>query len=97
MASGGDQHLGLNHVGVHAHLCVMVQGHQGPVGYGTTHVASTDWILTNNQVLTGCSIEELDIGGLHRQDQISRSVVQSLQSGQGCSATVEEFWRCQYG
>ena len=64
MASGGDQHLGLDDIGVHAHLCVMVQGNQSPVGDGTTNVTSTDWVLTHNEVFAGCSIEELHIGGL---------------------------------
>ncbi len=64
MACGGDQHLGLDDVGVHAHLCVVVQGNQGPVGDGTTHVASTDWVLTHDEVLAGCGIEELHVGGL---------------------------------
>jgi len=66
MAGGGDQHLGLNDVGVHAHLCVMVQGNQSPVGDGTSHVASADGVLTHNEVLTGCGIEELHIGGLEQ-------------------------------
>ena len=65
MASGGHQHLGLDDVRVHAHLCVMVQGYQSPVGDGTTHIPPADWVLTHDQVLTCCSIEELDIGSLH--------------------------------
>lgn len=64
MAGGGDQDLGLNHVGVHAHLCVVVQGDQSPVGDCTSHVASTDWVLTDNQVLTGCGVEKLDVRSL---------------------------------
>lgn len=64
MACGGDQHLGLNNIGVHAHLGVVVQGHQGPVGDSTPHVAPTDRVFPHNQVLTRSGVEELDIGSL---------------------------------
>ncbi len=67
MAGGGDQHLGLDDIGVHTHLSVVVQGNQGPVGYGTTHVTSTHGVFAHNEILAGCGVEELHIGGLKRR------------------------------
>ena len=60
----GDDDLGLDDVGVHAHLRVVVEGHQGPVGDSTTHVTATHIVLTHNKVLHCGGVEELDIGGL---------------------------------
>ena len=65
MASGGDDDLGLDHIGVHAHLRVVVQGHQSPVGDSATHVPAADIVLADDQVLDSGGVEELDVGGLH--------------------------------
>lgn len=53
VAAGGDNHLCLNHIGVHAGLGVVVEGHKGPVGHNTTHVLAATHvsILTDDQVL----------------------------------------------
>ena len=53
------------HVGVHAHLGVVVQGDQGPVSDGTADVASLHWVLTHDQVLHGGGVEQLHVGGLY--------------------------------
>mmetsp|Transcript_10051 Transcript_10051/g.30314 ORF Transcript_10051/g.30314 Transcript_10051/m.30314 type:complete len:228 (+) Transcript_10051:293-976(+) len=67
VAAARDNHAGLDHIGVHARLCAMVQRHQRPVGHnaGNTLAASHGCIRTHNQVLSSRGIEQLDVR--HRQ------------------------------
>lgn len=85
MAGGGDDDLGLNHVGVHAHLCVVVQGHQGPVGDGAADIPAAHIILTHHKILNCGGVEELDIGGLdlnNHMSDIQAFLAQQLQHDQ---------------
>jgi len=67
----------------------MVQGNQSPVGDGTAHVASTHGVLTHDEVLAGCGVEELHIGGLKHKtlswvdddDKKIRIIMISMLSG----------------
>lgn len=61
MASGRDNDLGLDDIGVHARLGVMVQGDQSPVGDHTS-----DTTVLDNQVFSSQGVEQLDIGA-HEQ------------------------------
>lgn len=64
MASGGHHDLGLNYIGVHAHLCVMVERDKCPVGHCASHIALVGSICLDNQILDCCCIEQLDVVGL---------------------------------
>ncbi len=64
MAGGGDHDLALEHVGVHAHLCVVVEGDQRPVGDGAAHVLAAKLVLAHHQVLNSRRVEQLDVGRL---------------------------------
>ena len=56
MTGGGDDDLGLDDVGVHAGLGVVVEGDQGPVGDHTGNATVLD-----DQILSGEGVEELDV------------------------------------
>eukprot|EP00756_Hemistasia_phaeocysticola_P017606 Hpha_TRINITY_DN15549_c4_g1::TRINITY_DN15549_c4_g1_i2::g.107193::m.107193 len=58
VAAGGNNNLGLQHVGVHARLRVVVLRDQGPVGHHTRHP-----VLTHDEVLHGGCVEQLHVGG----------------------------------
>ena len=64
MARAGDDDLGVDGVGVHARLVVVVHGHQGPVGHDPGHsdLAVVRW--AGDQVLHTGGVEELDVGEL---------------------------------
>lgn len=88
VASGGDHDLGLEHVGVHAHLRVVVQGHKGPVGDSSAHILAAHLILAHDQILDGCCVEQLDVGRLHTHRQVLYSgglciLARMVPSGEG--------------
>ena len=63
MASSADNKRGIDGVGVHAALVVVVHGDEGPVGYDTS---DADLPIrasgAGDEVLDGCGVEELNIG-----------------------------------
>ena len=65
VASGRHHDLGLDHVGVHAHLGVVVQADQGPVCDRPRHAAPAVLVGLHDEVLHGCCVEQLDVGRLH--------------------------------
>ncbi len=93
VAGGGDDDLGLNDVGVHAHLCVVVQGHQGPVGDCTTHVPAADIVLADNEVLDCGGVEELDIGCLPMVHNVSFQVDKQAMAHKRCDVHHLTAWQ----
>lgn len=61
MASGADNDGGIDGVGVHARLVVVVHGDQGPVGDDTSNSDGSVGILAGDEVLNGGGVEELDV------------------------------------
>ena len=62
MTSGGDDNRGVDGVGVHAALVVVVHRHQGPVGNDTGNTdPRTTFIRARDQVLHRSCVEHLDI------------------------------------
>lgn len=65
MAGGADDQWGVDGVGVHAGMIVVVEGHERPVGHDTCD-ADTLCVTCNrgragDQVLDASSVEELDV------------------------------------
>ena len=83
VASGGHHDLGLNDIGVHAHLRVMVQRHQCPVGDSARHIARAGGVCLHDQVLHSCCIEQLDIGCLHTVQPTERLRLARQKLGPG--------------
>ncbi len=67
VASGTDDNRGVDGVGVHARVVVVVEGDEGPVG---NHTSDLDFLCTSagggagHQVLNTGGVEELDVGEL---------------------------------
>ena len=66
MASGGDKNWGIDGVGVHTRLIIMMHRDQGPVGDDTGNAhslrVSGGWGWTGDEILYSSGVEELDIG-----------------------------------
>lgn len=63
MAGGGDDERGVDGVGVHAGLVVVVHGDEGPVGDDTGDAdGAVGAVGAGDQVLDGGGVEELDVG-----------------------------------
>ena len=63
MASGGNNQRGVDGVGVHARLVIVVHRHQSPVGHHARdpHIACALVRLAGDQVLDGRGIEQLHV------------------------------------
>ena len=91
MAAGRDDHLGLDDVGVHAGLGVVVEGDERPVGHHAADVlAAADnllaGILAHDQILAGSGIEELDVGHLESAGGGEGTVRRDLRNNRGRSS-----------
>ena len=62
MAGGGDDEGGVDGVGVHAGLVVVVHGDEGPVGdYARDADAAAAGVRAGDEVFDGGGVEELDV------------------------------------
>lgn len=61
-----DHHLALEHVRVHAHLRVVVERDQRPVGDRARDAAASRGVGLDDEVLGGGRVEELDVGARER-------------------------------
>lgn len=61
MAGGGDDDWGVDGVGVHAGLIVVMHGYQGPVCDDTCDADGSVWVGASDQVFDCCGVEELDV------------------------------------